>query len=80
MNVYLIGMIVAMLVFVIIGIVISRKIKNVEDFYVAGRRAPTVLIAGSLIASYASTGLFMGDAAQGYEGIMFSVIILTTMQ
>ncbi len=60
MNVYLIGMIIAMVVFAAIGFVISRRIKNAEDFYVAGRRAPVLLIAGSLIASYSSTGFVYG--------------------
>ncbi len=80
MNVYLIGMIVAMVVFAAIGFVISRRIKNVEDFYVAGRRAPVLLIAGSLIASYSSTGLFMGDAGQCYDGALSAYAILAGIQ
>ena len=62
MNVYLIGMIIAMVIFLIIGFVVSKKVQSAEDFYVAGRQAPVILIAGSLVASYSSTGMFMGDA------------------
>lgn len=80
MNVYLIGMIVAMVVFAAIGFVISRRIKSVEDFYVAGRRAPVLLIAGSLIASYSSTGLFMGDAGQCYDGALSAYAVLAGIQ
>ena len=80
MNVYFIGMCIAMVIYVIIGIVVSRKVKNANDFYVAGRRAPVLLIAGSMIASYTSTGMFMGDAAQCYEGVFSSIIIFAGMQ
>lgn len=80
MNIYLIGMCIAMALYIVIGIVISRKIRGAEDFYVAGRRAPVLLIAGSLIASYTSTGMFMGDAAQCYEGAFSSIIIFAGMQ
>ncbi len=80
MNVYLTGMIVAMVAFVIIGFVINKKIRNVEDFYVAGRRAPVLLIAGSLIASYSSTGMFMGDAAQCYDGAFAAIVLFAGMQ
>ena len=57
MNVYLIGMIISMVVYIVLGLVISRSVKNVNDFFVAGRQAPTFLIVGSLVASYCSTGL-----------------------
>ena len=67
MNVYFFGMCVAMVLYVIIGFVISRKVKNANDFYVAGRRAPTFLIAGSIIASYASTGLRSEERRVGKE-------------
>lgn len=80
MNVYLVGMVVAMVVFATIGFIISRRIKNVEDFYVAGRQAPVLLIAGSLIASYSSTGLFMGDAGQCYSGALSAYAILAGIQ
>ena len=80
MNIYFIGMCTAMVVYVAIGLAISRKVKSANDFYVAGRQAPTILIAGSIIASYASTGLFMGDAAQCYDGAFFTIILTIGMQ
>lgn len=80
MNIYLIGMIISLVVYVLIGFVISRTVKNAEDYYVAGRRAPVFLISGSMIASYCSTGLFMGDAGQAYIGAFVPLIIVTTMQ
>lgn len=79
-NIYFIGMCVAMAIYLIIGVIISKKVKTANDFYVAGRQAPVILIAGSLIASYTSTGMFMGDAAQCYEGVFTSILILSGMQ
>lgn len=79
-NIYFIGMCIAMAIYLIIGVVVSKKVKSANDFYVAGRQAPVLLIAGSLIASYTSTGLFMGDAAQCYEGVFSSILFLGSMQ
>lgn len=80
MNIYFTGMCIAMLFFFGISILISKKVKSAEDFYVAGRQAPFALIAGSMIASYASTGMFMGDAAEAYEGALSAMILFAGMQ
>ena len=80
MTIYFVGMCVAMAIYVIVGFVVSKKVKNADDFYVAGRKAPVLLIAGSMIASYTSTGMFMGDAAQCYDGAFSSIIIFAGMQ
>lgn len=80
MNVYFIGMCIAMVLFLGISCIVSKKIKNAEDFYVAGRRAPLILIAGSMIASYTSTGMFMGDAAEAYEGALAPMVLFAGMQ
>ncbi|MDO5338343.1 MAG: sodium:solute symporter family protein [Eubacteriales bacterium] len=80
MNIYFIGMCISMAVYLVIGMVISTKIKDADDFYVAGRKAPVLLIAGSMIASYTSTGMFMGDAAQCYDGAFSSIILFAGMQ
>lgn len=80
MNIYFTGMCIAMLVFLGISFLISKKVKNAEDFYVAGRKAPLILIAGSMIASYTSTGMFMGDAAEAYEGALSAMIMFAGMQ
>ncbi len=68
-----------MVVYIAIGLIVSRKIKGVDDFCVAGRRAPIILIAGFMIASYTSTRMFMGDAAQCYEGAFSPIIIFAGM-
>lgn len=80
MNIYLIGMAISFVIYLVIGFFISRKVKDANDFYVAGRNAPILLIVGSMIASYVSTGMFMGDAGEYYSGIFSPMTILATMQ
>ena len=46
MNLYLIGMCISMACYVTLGLIISRSVKTTNDFYVAGRQAPTILISG----------------------------------
>lgn len=79
-NIYFIGMCISFVVYIVAGFLISRRVKNANDFYVAGRRAPVLLIVGSMIASYASTGMFMGDAGEYYSGLFSPMTILATMQ
>ena len=79
MNVYLIGMIISMALYIIIGLIISRGVKNANDFFVAGRNAPTFLIVGSLVASYCGTGLYFGDAGESFSGFFSPLIMLGAM-
>lgn len=79
-NIYFIGMCVSMLIFIAISIVVSKKNKNADDFYVAGRKAPILLVCGSMIASYTSTGMFMGDAAEAFEGALSPMLLFAGMQ
>ena len=80
MNNYLVGMSISFAVYLLIGFLVSRKVKNANDFFVAGRNAPVILIVGSMIASYVSTGMFMGDAGEYYSGLFSPMTILATMQ
>lgn len=80
MNIYFIGMVISFIIYLVIGFFISRRVKDANDFYVAGRNAPILLIVGSMIASYVSTGMFMGDAGEYYSGIFSPMTILATMQ
>lgn len=80
MNIYFIGMCISFAIYLVIGMIISRRVKDANDFFVAGRNAPVLLIVGSMIASYVSTGMFMGDAGEFYSGIFSPMMILCTMQ
>lgn len=59
---------VSILIYVVIGSYAGRGIKKLDDYFVAGRRAPTLLILGTLVASVMSTSIFMGEAAFTYDG------------
>ena len=80
MNVYSIGVFVAIVAFIIIGVLAGRKVKDSNDYYVAGRRAPTILIVGSLIASFLSTGAFLGDTGEVYGGFFMGIVIVGILQ
>ena len=80
MNVYLIGVMIALIVFITVGIIAGRKVKDTNDYYVAGRRAPIILIVGSLIASFLSTGAFLGDTGEVYGGFFMGIVIVGVLQ
>jgi sodium/pantothenate symporter len=75
--IYMIGAIVSFVVYMSVGLIVSKKVKNIEDYYVSGRNAPTLLIVGSLVASYLSTVAFMGDASFSYEGYGLPLLIMS---
>jgi Na+/proline symporter len=58
---------VSILIYVVVGSYAGRSIKKLDDYFVAGRQAPTLLILGTLVASVMSTSIFMGEAAFTYE-------------
>jgi sodium/pantothenate symporter len=64
-----------MILYLVIGALISKSVKNADDFYVAGRNAPTLLITGSLVASFIGVGLFMGDVGEAYSGFFAPIIV-----
>lgn len=80
MTVYTIGTIIAMIAFIAIGIFAGRKVKNINDYYVAGRKAPVILIVGSLVASFLSTGAFLGDTGEVYSGFFMGIVIVGILQ
>ncbi len=74
-NIYLIGMAITMVLYIVIGAIISKNVKNANDFYVAGRNAPSILITGSLVASFIGVGLFMGDVGEAYSGFFAPILV-----
>ncbi len=68
MDIFSVTIGVSVLLFVIIGGYSGRSVKRMDDYFVAGRKAPTLLILGTLVASVMSTSIFMGEAAFTYDG------------
>lgn len=74
-NIYFIGMCITMVLYIVVGFVISKRVKTANDYYVAGRNAPAFLITGSLVASFIGVGLFMGDVGECYSGFFAPIMV-----
>lgn len=79
MNIFFIGVIVSIVVYLVVGVWAGRSVKDVDDYYVSGRNAPTILIAGTLFASMLSVNGFMGDQGFCYTGNITSLVLLNSM-
>lgn len=75
MDIFTITIAVSILVFVAIGNYAGRSVKKLDDYFVAGRRAPTLFIVGTLVASLFSTSMFLGEAGFTYDGQMGPYIL-----
>lgn len=75
-NIYLVGVVVSIAIYMLVGNFAGRRVKNVNDYYVSGRNATTLLIAGTLFASMVSTNGFLGDTAWIYDGNWGIAILL----
>ena len=77
MNSFQLGIIASLACYLAIGWYAGKRVRHLEDFFVAGRNAPTILILGTLVASFMSTNAFMGEAGMSYQGHAPLVIIMT---
>ena len=79
MNLFAAGMLVSIVVYLVVGNYAGRRVKKLEDYFVAGRQAPTLLIVGTLVASLMSTNAFMGESGLSYSGFPAVIIALTAI-
>ncbi len=77
MDSFQITILISAIVYLGFGWYAGRRVKHLDDYYVAGRNAPTVLILGTLVASFMSTNAFMGEAGMSYQGHAPLIIIMT---
>ncbi|MDH4108611.1 MAG: sodium:solute symporter family protein [Gammaproteobacteria bacterium] len=75
MDIYAAGVFISLFVYIVVGNYAGRKVRRLEDYFVAGRRAPTLLILGTLIASVNSTGIFLGEVGFSYSGYLGMMIL-----
>jgi sodium/pantothenate symporter len=68
LNAYAIGILISILIYLIVGSYAGRKVKHLDDYFVAGRSAPTLLVVGTLVASFLSTNAFLGETGFSYQG------------
>ena len=73
LSAYAIGMLISILVYLIVGSYAGRKVKHVDDYFVAGRSASTLLIVGTLVASFLSTNAFLAENgfSQTFLGLIY---------
>ena len=71
------AMILSVAVYLGTGWYAGRRVRDLDDYFVAGRKAPTLLILGTLIASFMSTNGFIGEAGMSYSGHGPLIIIMT---
>jgi sodium/pantothenate symporter len=68
MDIYTTAIVISLVVYIAIGNYAGRRVKKLDDYFVAGRKAPTILIVGTLVASLISTNAFLGETGFVYEG------------
>ena len=68
MDIYSGAVLLSLIVYIAVGNYAGRRVKKLDDYFVAGRRAPTLLIVGTLVASVLSTNIFLGETGFVYEG------------
>jgi len=66
-DIYTTTIAISILVYIAIGNYAGRGIQGLDDYYVAGRRAPTLIIVGTLVASLMSSTMFLGEAGFAYD-------------
>ena len=68
MDIYVTAMAISLIVYIAVGNYAGRRVKKIDDYFVAGRKAPTILIVGTLVASLISTNAFLGETGFVYDG------------
>ncbi len=80
MTIYTITILLSLLAYVATGNYVGLKIKGLEDYFVAGRRAPVFLIVGTLVASFLSSNVYIAQAGFNYASnaafILISAVVL----
>jgi SSS family solute:Na+ symporter len=64
---FIIGFIVYISVMIVIGILSSRKNKDGDDYLLAGRKLPFLVLLGTVTATLIGTGSSMGATANGFR-------------
>ncbi|MFP6806709.1 MAG: sodium:solute symporter family protein [Pseudomonadales bacterium] len=75
MDIFTLTIVISLVLFIAIGNYAGKGVKNLDDYFVAGRRAPTILIVGTLVASVMSSVAFLGEAGFTYDGQMGAYLL-----
>ncbi|QKG83241.1 sodium:solute symporter family protein [Kroppenstedtia pulmonis] len=76
-HVYLIVFLAFLALMLVVGILISRKVKSGEDFLMGGRRLSSFLLIGTTVATLVGTGSSMGAVqfaySNGWAGALYGI-------
>lgn len=64
---FIIGFVVYIFIMIVVGIISSRKNKDGEDYLLAGRKLPFLLLLGTVSATLIGTGSSIGATANGFR-------------
>jgi len=67
MNPYLLALLLYGVVLIVIGLILSRKVRGSDDFFVAGRRLGPGLLFSTLLTANIGAGSTVGAAGLGYH-------------
>ncbi|HEX6260890.1 MAG TPA: sodium:solute symporter family protein [Woeseiaceae bacterium] len=79
MNAYAYGILISIAIYLVVGNYAGRRVKHLDDYFVAGRQAPTLLVVGTLVASLLSTAAFLGEVGMAYSGHGTVVLMLVAI-
>ena len=51
----------------LVGIIVSKKVNDADDFFAGGRKTPEFLIVATLLASEVGGGVMIGSVGYGYS-------------
>jgi Na+/proline symporter len=57
-DIYSTAILVSLIIYIAVGNYAGRRVKKLDDYFVAGRRAPTLLIVGTFVSSLISTDAY----------------------
>ena len=78
MNIIAITMIMVLLIYGVVGLVMMRKIRNVDSFYIMEEKAPTLFLVCGICMAYISAVTMSGGPSVCYEQGPF--VLLTSAQ
>ena len=64
-----------LLILIVVGAIRSGSVKDQADFMVAGRKLPTFVLVGTLLATWIGTGSIFGNAEKTYEIGILALIL-----
>ena len=79
MNAYTWGILASLAIYLAVGTWAGRRVRHLDDYFVAGRQASTLLIVGTLVAGLLSTTAFLGETGMAYSGYGPLVLILVAI-